>query len=42
MDDGADVRDAAEEVEVEEEAGEGEHDDGGGHHGRVISLVGVG
>ena len=30
------VGDAAEEVEVEEEAGEDEHDDGGGHHARPL------
>jgi hypothetical protein len=42
VEDGADVGDAAEEVEVEEEPGEGEHHDGGCHHVGLIALVGVG
>ncbi|PVH48513.1 hypothetical protein PAHAL_4G346800 [Panicum hallii] len=39
---GADVGETAEEVEVEEEAGEDEHDDGGGHHAGLVALLGVG
>ena len=39
--DGADIRDAAEKVEVEEHPGEEEHEDGAGHHGDLIALVDV-
>uniref|UniRef100_A0A8R7V287 Uncharacterized protein n=1 Tax=Triticum urartu TaxID=4572 RepID=A0A8R7V287_TRIUA len=42
VEDGAGVGEAAEEVEVEEECGEEEHDDGGGQHGGLVALVRVG
>ncbi|RCV13847.1 hypothetical protein SETIT_2G379100v2 [Setaria italica] len=42
VEDGADVGDAAEEIEVEKEAGEDEHDDGGGHHAGLIALLCLG
>jgi len=41
VEDGAHVGDAAEEVEVEEDPGQDEHEDGGRHHGRLIALVHV-
>jgi len=42
VEDGAHVGDAAEEVEVEEEAGEDEHDHGRRHHVWLIALLRVG